>query len=105
MSDERVFRSLTHINATEASPAGFFADDAAGRGRAALIDKQRGRTETMAEDLRAMQPDDELPDEPVPFMQQLLDNPWMLLFLGVVVPTVLYTIWGVMEIVSLPVAK
>lgn len=59
----------------------------------------------MAEELRAVQPDDELPDEPVPFMQQLLDNPWMLLFLGVVLPTVLYTIWGVMEIVSLPVAK
>jgi hypothetical protein len=48
---------------------------------------------------------DEIPDEPVPFMQQLLDNPWMLLFLGVVVPTVLYVLWGVMEIVSIPIAK
>jgi len=47
---------------------------------------------------------EEIPEEPVPFMQQLLDNPWMLLFLGVVVPTVLYVIWGVMEIVSVPVA-
>ena len=36
---------------------------------------------------------------------QLLDNPWALLFLGVVVPTVLYVIWGVMEIVGLPIAK
>jgi len=49
--------------------------------------------------------DDELADEPVPFMQQLLENPWMLLFLGVVVPTVLYIIWGVMEIASVPIAK
>jgi hypothetical protein len=48
---------------------------------------------------------DEIPEEPVPFMQQLLDNPWMLLFLGVVIPTVLYVIWGVMEIVTIPIAK
>jgi hypothetical protein len=38
-------------------------------------------------------------------MQQLLDNPWLLLFLGVVIPTVLYVIWGVMEIVTIPIAK
>jgi hypothetical protein len=49
--------------------------------------------------------DEDLPDEPVPFMQQLIDNPWMLLFLGVVIPTVLYIIWGVMEIASVPIAK
>jgi hypothetical protein len=48
---------------------------------------------------------DEIPEEPVPFMQQLMDNPWMLLFLGVVIPTVLYLIWGVMEIVTIPIAK
>ena len=46
---------------------------------------------------------DELEDG-IPFMQQLLDNPFILLFLGVVVPTVLYVIWGVMEIVSIPLA-
>ena len=44
-------------------------------------------------------------EEPVPAMQQLLDNPFLLLFIGIAVPTVLYTIWGVMEIVSLPIAK
>jgi len=44
-------------------------------------------------------------DEGIPFMQRLLDNPFILLFLGVVSPTVLYVIWGVMEIVSIPVAK
>lgn len=47
---------------------------------------------------------DEL-DEGIPVMQQLLDNPFLLLFLGVVVPTVLYIIWGVMEIVGIPIAK
>ena len=48
----------------------------------------------------------ELPeDEPVPMMQQLLDNPFLLLFIGVAMPTVLYIVWGVMEIVGIPVAK
>ena len=48
---------------------------------------------------------DELPDEPVPILQQLLDNPFALLFLGIAMPTVLYIVWGVMEIVNIPVAK
>jgi hypothetical protein len=43
--------------------------------------------------------------EPIPFMQRLLDNPLLLLFLGVAVPTLLYTLWGVMEVVSVPLAK
>ena len=49
--------------------------------------------------------DDLLPDdEPVPALQQLLDNPFLLLFIGIAMPTVFYIIWGVMEIVGLPVA-
>jgi hypothetical protein len=48
--------------------------------------------------------DDDL-DEPIPAMQQLLDNPFLLLFIGVAMPTVLYVIWGVMEIVGIPIAK
>ena len=48
---------------------------------------------------------DQMQDEPIPAMQQILDNPFLLLFLGVVVPTVFYVVWGVMEIVSLPIAK
>ena len=43
--------------------------------------------------------------ERIPFMQRLLDNPFLLLFLGVVLPAVLYTLWGVMEIASVPLAK
>ena len=50
-------------------------------------------------------PADELSDEPIPAMQQLLDNPFLLLFIGVALPTVLYIVWGVMEIVGIPVAK
>ena len=48
---------------------------------------------------------EELSYEPVPALQQLLDNPFLLLFLGIAMPTVLYIIWGVMEIVGLPIAK
>ena len=44
-------------------------------------------------------------DERIPAMQRILDNPFLLLFLGVVVPTVFYVIWGVMEIVTIPLAK
>ena len=47
----------------------------------------------------------ESPPERIPFMQRLLDNPFLLLFLGVVVPTVFYVIWGVMEIAQIPIAQ
>ena len=43
--------------------------------------------------------------ERIPAMQHLLDNPFLLLFLGIAMPTVLYIVWGVMEIVSIPVGK
>jgi hypothetical protein len=38
-------------------------------------------------------------------MQRVLDNPFLLLFLGVTIPTVFYILWGVMEVASIPVAK
>lgn len=44
------------------------------------------------------------PEERVPAMQSLLDNPFLLLFIGVTMPTVFYLIWGIMEIATLPVA-
>jgi len=44
-------------------------------------------------------------DEGIPIMQQILDNPFLLLFLGIAMPTVLYIVWGVMEIITIPVAK
>ena len=43
-------------------------------------------------------------EERIPGMQSLLDNPFLLLFIGVVMPTVFYILWGIMEIVNLPVA-
>lgn len=44
-------------------------------------------------------------DESVPWMQQLLDNPFLLLFLGVMVPMVVYVLWGVIDILTVPLAK
>ncbi len=42
--------------------------------------------------------------ERVPFMQRLLDNHFLLLFIGVVMPTILYIVWGIMELVGIPLA-
>lgn len=44
-------------------------------------------------------------NETVPVMQRVLDNPFLLLFLGVTMPTVFYILWGIMEIVTIPLAK
>ena len=43
--------------------------------------------------------------ERVPFMQRVLDNPFLLLFLGVTIPTVFYILWGVMELTQVPLAQ
>ena len=42
--------------------------------------------------------------ERVPFWQRVLDNPFLLLFLGVAMPTIIYIIWGIMELVQIPVS-
>ncbi len=44
-------------------------------------------------------------DEKIPLIQQLLDNPFLLLFLGVMIPMVVYTLWGVIDILTVPLAK
>lgn len=60
----------------------------------------------MAEQAKAARgPSPEDSEEPIPIMQNVLENPFLLLFLGVVIPTVFYIIWGIMEIVAIPVAK
>ena len=41
-------------------------------------------------------------DGNIPMMQKLLDNPFLLLFIGVASPAVLYLGWGLMEIVTIP---
>jgi len=55
-------------------------------------------------DTQAPPPESTVPEQPVPAMQRVLDNPFLLLFLGVTIPAVLYIIWGVMEVASVPIA-
>lgn len=38
-------------------------------------------------------------------LQRILDDNNFVLMLGLVVPTVFYTLWGVMEVVTIPLAK
>jgi len=40
----------------------------------------------------------------IPLMQRLLDNPFLLLVLGIAVPAVFYIIWGIIEITQIPIA-
>jgi hypothetical protein len=40
-----------------------------------------------------------------PVMQTVCDNPFLLLFIGVAVPAVFYLIWGIMDIVLIPIAR
>ena len=37
-------------------------------------------------------------------MQRVLDNQWLLLALGVLTPTVLYVLWGLWDVISIPTA-
>ena len=45
------------------------------------------------------------PSEKIPPIQRILDNPFILLFIGVVFPSVFYIIWGIMELVTIPIAN
>ena len=44
-------------------------------------------------------------DDDVPFMQKLLDNTFLLLFLGVASPGCRYILWGIIDIMNVPLAK
>jgi hypothetical protein len=46
-------------------------------------------------------PDDNKQTEPrIHPIQRLLDNPWLLLALGIVIPFISYTAWGWIELAS-----
>jgi hypothetical protein len=49
-----------------------------------------------------MSDQDQGDNENIPMMQKLLDNPFLLLFIGVASPAVLYLGWGIAEIVMIP---
>ena len=39
------------------------------------------------------------------FMQKALDNQWLMLALAVLVPMVIYTLWGLYDVINIPMAK
>jgi hypothetical protein len=43
--------------------------------------------------------------EKTPLAQAFFDNIFLLLVLGIAVPVIFYTIWGLFEIASIPVGK
>ena len=56
----------------------------------------------MSEEVEKPEVQDEIAEDddnsPLHPLQKLLDNPWLLLFLGFVVPFLSYTVWGWVEI-------
>jgi hypothetical protein len=55
----------------------------------------------MGDDSQVQTQDEE---ERIPAFQHILENPFLLLFIGVAMPTVLYIVWGVMEIATIPIS-
>jgi hypothetical protein len=55
----------------------------------------------MADRARAADPE---PPDRVPLAQAFFDNIFLLLVLGIAVPVLFYTIWGLFEIASIPLA-
>ena len=49
----------------------------------------------------AVQAHGDAPRERMPAMQSLIDNHFLLLFIGVAVPAVFYLIWGIMEVAQI----
>jgi hypothetical protein len=43
-------------------------------------------------------------EEPVPIIQELFDNIWLLFLVSAVIVLVSYVIWGIIDLVSIPVS-
>lgn len=41
-------------------------------------------------------------DRPIPGWQIFYDNIWLLCILGVVIPTVIFSVWGSIEVIQVP---
>jgi hypothetical protein len=68
--------------------------------------EESGQARNLGGEESNMSDDDRAGDQSsVPLMQQILDNPFILLFIGILVPTMTYIVWGIMELISIPVAQ
>ncbi len=45
------------------------------------------------------------PNNKTPLLQRLMDNPWLLLVLGVLIPLLSYTLWGWIELYNVSPAQ
>lgn len=45
------------------------------------------------------------PKSKPPLLKRLMDNPWLLLVLGVLIPMLSYTLWGWIELLTVPAAQ
>jgi hypothetical protein len=61
----------------------------------------------MSEEIREAEVEGEAPEDTTPLhpLQKLLDNPWLLLVLGFVVPFLSYTVWGWVELLMIKPAE
>lgn len=50
-------------------------------------------------------PEERHEEERIPLWQVVLDEPFFLLVLGLAIPLVLYLIWGIFELTTIPAAK
>ena len=41
-------------------------------------------------------------EQDAPIGKKLYDNVWLLLAVGIVLPTVLFTVWGLIEVMNVP---
>lgn len=46
---------------------------------------------------------DQDPDDRIPWQQKIMDNLWLLLALGVLVPGLIYLAWGLWELSNVPI--
>jgi len=56
-------------------------------------------TEKPTEPIR---PDDREANQPDPWLRRFMDNPWILLVLGLVIPFLSYTVWGWIDLFNIP---
>ena len=49
------------------------------------------------------QPTPDLEGDDIPWLQRLLDNIWLLLAIGIIVPGLLYLGWGLWDLAELPI--
>jgi len=54
---------------------------------------------------KEQRPKEQRPGEKIPLAQAFFDNIFLLMVLGIAVPVIFYTIWGLFEIASIPVGK